>query len=52
MERFYIQLAKNESKGSAMQKAALSMLRSGLPPYYWASFQISGDPDGTLAAKN
>ncbi len=51
MERFYTQLASNESKADAMQKAALGMLQSGLPPYYWASFQISGDPDGTLAVK-
>jgi len=51
MERFYTQLASNESKADAMRKAALSMLQSGLPPYYWASFQISGDPSGTLAVK-
>ena len=51
MEHFYAQLASNQSKADAMRKAALSMLQSGLPPYYWASFQISGDPDGTLAAK-
>lgn len=51
MERFYIQLAKNETKANAMQKAALSMFRAGLPPYYWAGFQLSGDPDGSLAVK-
>jgi len=52
MGRFYTQLASNESKADALRKAAFSMLQSGLPPYYWASFQISGDPDGRIAAKN
>jgi CHAT domain-containing protein len=50
MDLFYAHLAQREPKADALRSAALVMLQSGLPPYFWASFEISGDPDGTLAA--
>ena len=50
MDLFYAHLAQRESKADALRHAALTMFQSGLPPYFWASFQISGDPSGTLAA--
>jgi CHAT domain-containing protein len=49
---FYAHLAQKESKAEALRNAALSILHTGLPPYYWAGFQIVGDPDGTLATAN
>jgi CHAT domain-containing protein len=51
MDLFYAHLAQKESKAEALRKAALAIYKSGLPPYFWASFEISGDPDGTLAAR-
>ncbi|HEY7352695.1 MAG TPA: CHAT domain-containing tetratricopeptide repeat protein [Terriglobales bacterium] len=52
MDQFYLHLASNESKAEALRNAELHMLTSGLPPYYWASFEIMGDPDGTVAKGN
>jgi CHAT domain-containing protein len=52
MELFYAHLANRETKSEALRKAAIASLRSGLPPYYWASFEISGDPDESLISKN
>jgi hypothetical protein len=46
-------LAPQESKVRALFfDAELNMLTLGLPPYYWASFEIMGDPDGTVAKGN
>ena len=52
MDLFYAHLGQRESKADALRKAAIVLQRSGLPPYVWASFEVSGDPDGTLAANN
>jgi CHAT domain-containing protein len=52
MDLFYAHLAQKESKAEALRHAALALFQSGLPPYFWASFEISGDPDGTLAVRN
>jgi CHAT domain-containing protein len=52
MDQFYLHVASNESKAEALRNAELNMLTSGLPPYYWASFEIMGDPDGTVAKGN
>ena len=52
MDQFYLHLASNESKAEALRNAELNMLTLGLPPYYWASFEVVGDPDGTLAKGN
>jgi hypothetical protein len=32
----------------AVETNLVGGLNQGLPPYFWASFQIVGDPDGTL----
>jgi CHAT domain-containing protein len=45
---FYSQLAQHTRKVDALRTAQLDLLNQGLPPYFWASFQIVGDPDGTL----
>jgi len=48
MSTFYAQLALHHRKVDALRTAQLDLLNQGLPPYYWASFQIVGDPDGTI----
>ena len=48
METFYTQLAAHKRKVDALRMAQLEMLNLGLAPYFWASFQIVGHPDGTL----
>jgi CHAT domain-containing protein len=52
MKVFYSHLANREPKAEALRNAAPTTMRAGVPPYYWASFEISGDPAGTLIAKN
>jgi CHAT domain-containing protein len=48
MAMFYSQLARHNRKVDALRVAQLDLLNQGLPPYFWASVQIVGDPDGTL----
>ncbi len=48
MAAFYAGLAEHESKVDALRSAQLELLTKGLPPYYWAAFQIVGDSNGTL----
>jgi CHAT domain-containing protein len=48
MKTFYAGLAEHQSKGEALRKAQLELLKDDLPPYYWASFQLVGDDSGSL----
>ena len=48
MTMFYSDLARHNRKIDALRTAQLDLLNQGLPPYFWASVQIVGDPDGTL----
>jgi CHAT domain-containing protein len=48
MTQFYAKLAKHERKVDALRAAQLELLDKGVAPYYWASFQVVGDPNGTL----
>jgi CHAT domain-containing protein len=48
MTLFYKNLTSHQSKTQALRQAQLSMLRNGLSPYYWAGFEIVGDPAGVL----
>lgn len=48
MIAFYSHLAAHSRKIDALRAAQLDMLRKGFPPYYWAGFQMVGDPDGRL----
>jgi CHAT domain-containing protein/tetratricopeptide (TPR) repeat protein len=48
MTQFYSKLAVHSRKVEALRTAQLELLDRGLPPYYWASFQIVGDPNGTF----
>ena len=52
MEAFYRHLALGETKGEALRKAKVDMLRkfgNAAPPMYWAGFVLIGDGSGKLA---
>jgi CHAT domain-containing protein len=44
---FYANL-KDDSKAEALRKAQLALLKEGFGPFYWAGFEMVGDPDGRL----
>jgi CHAT domain-containing protein len=48
MEIFYRRLAAHETKAEALRDAQLDVLQAGLPPYYWASFELIGNASRTL----
>ena len=48
MMDFYANLARHESKVDALRKGQLNLATAGLPPYYWASFELVGDPTGSI----
>jgi CHAT domain-containing protein len=48
MTKFYAQLATHQRKVDALRSAQLELMDKGLAPYYWASFQVVGDPNGTV----
>jgi CHAT domain-containing protein len=48
MSNFYAQLGRHEGKAEALRNAQLAMLNSGASPYYWAGFELDGDPNSTL----
>lgn len=45
MKAFYTHL-KDENEGAALRDAKLDLLHSGVGPYYWASYELDGDPSG------
>ena len=45
MKAFYTHLQK-VGKAEALRQAKLDSLHMGLPPYYWASYEIVGDSQG------
>jgi CHAT domain-containing protein len=48
MQAFYGHLAKHEEKADALRAAQMSLAGTGFPPYYWASFELVGNPSGTI----
>ncbi|MFL6446234.1 MAG: CHAT domain-containing protein [Bryobacteraceae bacterium] len=46
MKSFYMHLLK-EHKAAALRAAKLDLLRSHVAPYYWATFELVGNPTGT-----
>ena len=48
MTVFYQNLSAHHAKAEALREAQLGLLHGGLPPYYWASFEVAGDPSGAL----
>jgi CHAT domain-containing protein len=48
MTVFYEHLGRAEEKGQSLREAQLQMIASGDPPYFWAGFEVVGDPTGSL----
>jgi len=51
MANFYEHLGRHEGKAEALRQAQLEMLKTGAPPYYWAGFQLDGEPSDSLFKK-
>jgi CHAT domain-containing protein len=49
MTDFYSRLAHQNSKGSSLREAELQLISAGLPPYYWAGFELVGDSTGSIS---
>jgi CHAT domain-containing protein/tetratricopeptide (TPR) repeat protein len=48
MTDFYRHVAMHEPEAAALRDAQLELIKNNVPPYYWASFQLVGNPDTTL----
>ena len=48
MTDFYAHLSNRESKAEALRNAQLDLLAKHVPPYYWASFELAGEPSGSI----
>jgi CHAT domain-containing protein len=48
MTEFYSHLARHEPEAQALRDAQLGLLQRGTPPYFWATFQLVGNPDSSL----
>jgi CHAT domain-containing protein len=48
MTDFYANLGRHEAKAEALRQAQLTMLKSGSQPYYWAGFELDGEPSSIL----
>src|SRR5579875_361744 len=48
MSDFYSRLASGETKGQALAGAQEALAETGAAPYFWANFEIVGDPDSPL----
>ena len=48
MINFYGQLGRGVSKAYALRHAQIEMMNSGEPPYYWAGFELDGEPSDSL----
>lgn len=48
MTDFYAHLAAHETKAEALRDAKLNLLAKHLPPYYWAGFELVGEPNGKI----
>ncbi|MEA2259716.1 MAG: hypothetical protein QOJ51_2541 [Acidobacteriaceae bacterium] len=48
MATFYAGLAAHDRKVDALRAAQLELVKQTAPPYFWASYQMVGDPNGTL----
>jgi CHAT domain-containing protein len=51
MANFYEHLGRQEGKAEALRQAQLEMLKTDAPPYYWAGFQLDGEPSDSLFKK-
>ena len=47
---FYQHLGRGEGKAESLRQAQLDLLKSGDPPYFWAGFELDGEPHAALFA--
>lgn len=52
MISFYGYLAHGDNKAEALRKAQIELVNSGDPPYFWAGFELDGDPSATALANH
>lgn len=45
---FYGQLGRGAAKADALRQAQIEMMKSGEPPYYWAGFELDGEPSNSI----
>lgn len=50
MISFYGHLARGDNKAEALRKAQIELLNAGDPPYFWAGFELDGDPNASVLA--
>jgi len=48
MTDFYAHLGAHETTAEALRHAQLDLLAKHLPPYYWAGFELVGEPNYTI----
>ncbi|MGB6133624.1 MAG: CHAT domain-containing tetratricopeptide repeat protein [Acidobacteriaceae bacterium] len=48
MVDFYRHLSDHEARAEALRQAQIQMLKSGAPPYFWAGFELDGEPNGDV----
>lgn len=48
MTEFYRHIAMHETEAQALRDAQLGLIKENDPPYFWASFQLVGNPDASL----
>jgi len=51
MKDFYDHLTRGENKAEALRDAQVDLLHENASPYYWASFEVVGDPGGNLYSR-
>ena len=39
------------TKADALRQAQIEMMKSGEPPYYWAGFELDGEPSDSLSGQ-
>jgi CHAT domain-containing protein len=44
MQAFYESLREGQAKGEALRQAQLAILQRYPHPYYWAAYQLTGEP--------
>ena len=51
MISFYRHLGRGEDKAEALRQAQLELMKSGDPAYFWAGFELDGEPNAKLFTK-
>jgi CHAT domain-containing protein len=48
MISFYRHLSDGKGKADALRESQIELLKSGNPPYFWAGFELDGEPSASL----